>query len=85
VQELKIGREDFLKIIATSGLILTVICMALVFQQLYRFKREFQSLDDDQVITDELAKKFTRRLYRLIGLLILMTVLSIVAIILPYQ
>jgi len=53
-QELRIGRKDFLKIIAISGLILTMICVVLVFQQLYLFKREFQSLDDDQVLNSNI-------------------------------
>ena len=45
-----------MKIIAILGLILSVICVVLVFQQLYRLKKEFQRLDEDQVITDELDK-----------------------------
>lgn len=73
-----------MKIIAILGLILSVICVLLVFQQLYRFKKEFQKLDADQVITDELAKKLAKRLYRLVVPIILMTILSIAAIILPY-
>ena len=73
-----------MKIITILCLILSVICAVLVFQQLYRLKKEFQRLDEDQVITDELAKKLAKRLYRLIGLIILVTILSIAAIILPY-
>jgi hypothetical protein len=53
---------------------------ALVFQQLYRFKKEFQRLDEEQDTTDELAKS----LYRLVVLIILVTILGIAAIILPY-
>lgn len=53
-----------MKIIAILGLILSVICMVLVFQQFYSFKKEFQRLDEDQVITDELAKKWAKRAYR---------------------
>jgi uncharacterized membrane protein len=51
---------------------------------LYRFKKEFQILDEDQVITDELVKKLAKPWYRLVALIILMTILSIAAIILPY-
>ncbi|NHC43476.1 hypothetical protein G6549_26890 [Bacillus sp. MM2020_1] len=73
-----------MKIIAILGLILSVICVVLVFQQLYPLKKEFQRLDEDQVITDELAKKLAKRLYRLVVLIILVAILSIAAIILPY-
>lgn len=73
-----------MKIIAILGLILSVICVVLVFQQVYRFKKEFQRLDADQVITDELAKKLAKCLYRLMGLIIIITILGIAAIILPY-
>jgi len=31
-----------------------MICVVLVFQQLYLFKREFQSLDDDQVLNSNI-------------------------------
>ncbi len=55
-----------MNIIAIFGLVLSVICVVLVFQQLYLCKREFKRLDDDQVISVELAK----RLYRVIGLVI---------------
>ncbi|MDR7235973.1 hypothetical protein [Neobacillus drentensis] len=73
-----------MKIIAILGLILSVICVVLVFQKLYPLKKEFQRLDEDQVITDELAKKLAKRLYRLVALIILVAILSITAIILPY-
>lgn len=61
-----------------------MICVVLVFQQLYRLKKEYQRLDQDQVITEKLAKKFAKRLNLLIGLIILVAILSIAAIILPY-
>jgi heme/copper-type cytochrome/quinol oxidase subunit 3 len=71
-------------VILIFGLILTVICgLSFVFLQLYRFKKEFQKLDEDQVITVELAKKLTKSLYGLIIITILGTILSSVAIILP--
>ncbi|MDN3019918.1 hypothetical protein PH210_27630 [Paenibacillus sp. BSR1-1] len=70
--------------IKTFGLILSVICLLLGPIQLYRFKKEFQKLDEDQVITDELAKKWVKRLYWVITSIILGIILSILATILPY-
>jgi uncharacterized Rmd1/YagE family protein len=55
-----------------------------VFLQLFRIKNEFQRLDEDQVITDELAKKLSKRLYWLVIPIILVAILSIISIILPY-
>lgn len=65
------------------GLILSVICGLSVYLQLNRIKKEIQKLDEDQVIPDELVKKLTKSLYRLIILTILVTILSSIAIILP--
>ncbi|WP_156351187.1 hypothetical protein [Neobacillus vireti] len=45
------------------GLIISVICLLAGPVQLYRFKKEYQKLDEDQVITDELEKKWVKRLY----------------------
>jgi hypothetical protein len=64
--------------------VLSVICLSSGPLQLYRFKKEFQKLDEDQVITDELAKKWVKRLYWVITSIILGIILSIVAIIRPY-
>lgn len=72
-----------MKIQAILGLILSVIYVVLVFRQLYSFKREFQGIDEEQVIT-EVAEKWAKRLRRLIGLIILMTFLGIIALLLPY-
>ena len=52
--------------------------------QFYRFKKEFQQLDDNQVITDEIAKKWVKRLYWMTTSIILLAILSIVATIMPY-
>jgi heme/copper-type cytochrome/quinol oxidase subunit 2 len=71
-------------VIAIFALILTVICVLSVFLQLFRIKNEFQRLDEDQVITDELAKKLSKRLYWLVIPIILVAILSIISIILPY-
>ncbi|WP_342430050.1 hypothetical protein [Neobacillus sp. FSL H8-0543] len=66
------------------GLILSVICFLSGALQFYRFKKELQQLDDNQVITDEIAKKWIKRLYWVTTSIILLAILSIVATILPY-
>jgi ABC-type lipoprotein release transport system permease subunit len=73
-----------MKWIKILGLILSVICFLLGALQFYRIKKEFQQLDEDQVITDKIAKKWVKRLYWVLTSIILLAILSIVATILPY-
>ncbi|MFF2448286.1 hypothetical protein ACFVSW_14395 [Neobacillus sp. NPDC058068] len=70
--------------IKTFGLIISVICLVAGPVQLYRFKKEVQNLDEDQVITEKLAKKWVKRLYWVIFWIILGVITSIAATILNY-
>jgi di/tricarboxylate transporter len=79
---LVVGEDmEWIKIL---GLILSVICFLSLILQFYLFKKEFQQLDDNQVIPEEIAKRWVKRLHWGITLIILSGILSIVAIILPY-
>jgi phosphatidylglycerophosphatase A len=64
--------------------VISVICILSGSLQFYRLKKEFQQLDEDQVITDEIAKKWVKRLYWVSTSIILLGILSIVSTILHY-
>jgi uncharacterized membrane protein len=46
--------------------LLSAICSLAVLVQILRFRRDFKKIDKDQELTDELAKKWNKRLYSVI-------------------
>jgi predicted tellurium resistance membrane protein TerC len=75
---------EWIKIFGLVLSVISVICILSGSLQFYRLIREFQQLDEDEVITDEIAKKWVKRLYWVSTSIILLGILNIVAVILHY-
>lgn len=64
--------------------LISAICFVLALIQLLGFRRELKKIDKNQELTDELAKKWNKRLYSVIFYTISGLIFSVITFIFRY-